>query len=150
MIFFPESPRHLIATDREDEAMKILRKLHFNGHNDAWIQAEFDEIRTTIAAEKAITVPGWMVMFTVPQWRRRLLLGTAVQVFTQMTGISKFSWDGNWDWEESSMLILDQMSLATTRSSCMKLSASQVGKLFWFQESTIASVHLQVCCPQTS
>jgi hypothetical protein len=90
MFFFPESPRHLIATDREDEAMRILRKLHYNGQNDAWIQAEFDEIRTTIAAEKAITVPGWLVMFKVPQWRRRLMLGTAVQVFTQMTGISRF------------------------------------------------------------
>jgi hypothetical protein len=33
MIFAPESPRHLIATDREDEAMKVLRKLHYNGHN---------------------------------------------------------------------------------------------------------------------
>lgn len=88
MFFFPESPRHLIATDREDEGMKILRKLHYNGHNDAWIQAEFDEIRTTIAAEKAITVPGWRVMFTVPQWRTRLMHGTLVQVFTQMTGIN--------------------------------------------------------------
>ena len=99
MFFFPESPRHLIATDREDEGMKILRKLHYNGHNDAWIQAEFDEIRTTIAAEKAITVPGWRVMFTVPQWRTRLMHGTLVQVFTQMTGISKSSkqraWEGN-------------------------------------------------------
>jgi hypothetical protein len=90
MFFFPESPRHLMATDREDEAMQILQKLHYNGHNDAWIQSEFDEIRTTIAAEKAITVPGWMTMFRVPQWRTRLLHGIAVQVFTQMTGISKF------------------------------------------------------------
>lgn len=99
MIFFPESPRYLIATDREEEGMRILRKLHYNGHNDAWIQAEFDEIRSTIAAEKAITVPGWTVMFTVPQWRKRLLLGTLVQVFTQFTGISKcLDLRGEGDW----------------------------------------------------
>jgi hypothetical protein len=97
MFFFPESPRHLIATDREDEGMKILRKLHYNGHNDAWIQAEFDEIRTTIAAEKAITIPGWSIMFTVPQWRARLMHGTLVQVFTQMTGISKSSKKKEWE-----------------------------------------------------
>ena len=33
MIWFPESPRHLMATDREDQAMVVLRKLHFDGNN---------------------------------------------------------------------------------------------------------------------
>jgi hypothetical protein len=40
----------------------------------------------TIEAEKAVTVSGWKPMFQVPQWRIRLLHGTLVQVFTQMTG----------------------------------------------------------------
>ncbi|EOD47407.1 putative mfs sugar transporter protein [Neofusicoccum parvum] len=88
MPFFPESPRHLLETDRDDEAMRVLRKLHYNGHNDEWINQEFHEIKTTIAAEKAITVPGWRIMFTVPQWRTRLMHATAMQVFTQMTGIN--------------------------------------------------------------
>jgi hypothetical protein len=89
IMFFPESPRHLMETDREDEALKVLRKLHFNGSNEEYIQREYYEIKTTIAAEKAITVPGWGIMFTVPQWRTRLMHGVAVQVFTQFTGISK-------------------------------------------------------------
>ncbi|KAF2089489.1 MFS sugar transporter-like protein [Saccharata proteae CBS 121410] len=88
MPFFPESPRHLMEKDREDEAMRILRRLHFDGSNDDWIEAEFHEIKTTIAAEKAITVPGWRVMFTVKQWRRRLLHATLMQCFTQFTGIN--------------------------------------------------------------
>jgi hypothetical protein len=88
IMFFPESPRHLVETDREEEALRVLRKLHFDGTNDDWIQQEFHEIKTTIAAEKAITVPGWGIMFTVPQWRHRLLLGVAAQVFTQFTGIN--------------------------------------------------------------
>jgi hypothetical protein len=29
----PESPRHLMATDREDEAIKVLKRLHYDGHN---------------------------------------------------------------------------------------------------------------------
>ena len=33
LFFFPESPRHLIATDREDEGLKVLKKLHYNGTN---------------------------------------------------------------------------------------------------------------------
>ncbi len=99
-----------MATDREDEAMKVLRKLHYNGHNgkfgaslgailtlhhrtDAgageWIESEFNEIKQTLAAEKAITVPGWKIMFTVPQWRTRLMHGVAVQAFTQLSGISQ-------------------------------------------------------------
>jgi hypothetical protein len=88
-MFFPESPRHLMETDREEEALRVLRKLHFNGHNDDMIQAEFHVIKTTIAAERAITVPGWGIMFTVPQWRTRLMHGVMVQIFTQFTGISR-------------------------------------------------------------
>ncbi|TAQ90309.1 hypothetical protein B7494_g1362 [Chlorociboria aeruginascens] len=88
MVFFPESPRHLMETDREEEAMKVLQHLHYNGSNNDWIQREFHEIRVTLAAEKAITVPGWRVMFTVAEWRTRLMHGLAVQIFTQMSGIN--------------------------------------------------------------
>jgi hypothetical protein len=88
IMFMPESPRHLMETDREDEAMKVLHRLHYNGHNEDHIQMEFHEIKTTIAAEKAITAPGWQIMFQIAQWRTRLMHGVAVQVFTQFTGIS--------------------------------------------------------------
>lgn len=90
LIGFPESPRQLVEQDREEEAMSTLRKLHYDGTNDAWINAEFGEIRNTILAEKAITAPGWGIMFTVPAWRERLLHGVAVQAFTQLTGISTY------------------------------------------------------------
>jgi MFS family permease len=89
LIWLPESPRHLIEKDRDDAAMKILRKLHYDGHNDEWIQNEYNEIRATLSAERVITAPGWAVMFKVPAWRKRLLLGVLIQVFTQLTGISE-------------------------------------------------------------
>lgn len=73
MFWLPESPRHLIEKDQDDEAMRILKRLHYDGANDAWIQTEFTEIKATINAERAITAPGWLVMFKVPQWRTRLL-----------------------------------------------------------------------------
>jgi len=82
----PESPRHLMETDREEEALRVLRKLHFTGANDDEVMQEFHEIKTTIAAEKAITVPGWRIMFTVKQWRTRLFHGVAVQCNADVIG----------------------------------------------------------------
>lgn len=65
LVFLPESPRYLIEKDRDDAAMKILRKLHFDGTNEDWVQKEYNEIRATITAEKSITVPGWKVRPTL-------------------------------------------------------------------------------------
>ncbi|EME41417.1 hypothetical protein DOTSEDRAFT_156254 [Dothistroma septosporum NZE10] len=86
--WLPESPRWLIENDRNEDGLTILRRLHYDGTNDDWINQEFNEIRATISAEKAITILGWRVMFTVPQWRKRLTHGVLVQVFTQLTGIN--------------------------------------------------------------
>ncbi|KAF9693123.1 hypothetical protein EKO04_008681 [Ascochyta lentis] len=88
IMFFPESPRYLVETDRSDEALRVLHKLHYNGSNEDWINQEFNEIKLTIDAEKAITVPGWAIMFKVKTWRTRLMHATLIQVFTQMTGIN--------------------------------------------------------------
>lgn len=73
MAFLPESPRYLVEKERYSEAMRVLRKLHFDGQNEVWIEAEYNEICRTIEAEKAVSAPGWLVMFTVPQWRTRML-----------------------------------------------------------------------------
>jgi MFS family permease len=86
ILFFPESPRYLVETDRQEEALRVLKKLHYNGSNMDWVQSEFNEIKLTIEAEKAITAPGWLIMFKVPAWRKRLMHATLAQVFTQMTG----------------------------------------------------------------
>ncbi|EME88661.1 uncharacterized protein MYCFIDRAFT_80042 [Pseudocercospora fijiensis CIRAD86] len=86
--WLPESPRWLIENDRDEEGLAILHKLHFDGTNEAWLHYEYNEIRATISAEKAITASGWRIMFQVPQWRTRLLHGTLVQVFTQFSGIN--------------------------------------------------------------
>ena len=88
MLWLPETPRYLVETDRDEEAKRILHKLHYDGTNEDWIRSEFTEIKATIQAEKAITAPGWLVMFKVPQWRTRLIQATLVQTFTQLTGNS--------------------------------------------------------------
>lgn len=73
MFWLPESPRHLVEQQKDEEAMKVLWRLHHDGTNDEWIRTEFNEIKATIDAERELTAPGWLVMFQVPQWRRRLL-----------------------------------------------------------------------------
>ncbi|KAF2147822.1 putative MFS sugar transporter [Myriangium duriaei CBS 260.36] len=88
LFVLPESPRWLIEKDRNEEALAVLNKLHYNGSNEDWIQQEYGEIRATITAEKSVTAQTWGIMFTVPQWRKRLILGTLIQVFTQLTGIN--------------------------------------------------------------
>lgn len=122
LIWFPESPRQLIEKDNEEEALRILKKLHANGRNDEWIMSEFNEIRQTILAEKTLVVRSWSVMFTVPQWRNRLMHGVMVQVFTQLTGISEYSRIEPLDcvFVVAVAYIRSQMSSTTTRHRCMK------------------------------
>ena len=86
LLTLSQSPRYLCETDRNEEAMQVLRKLHFDGTNEDWIEREFNEMRLTIEAEKAITAPGWAIMFKVKPWRTRLLHATSIQLFGQMTG----------------------------------------------------------------
>lgn len=78
MFFLPESPRYLVETQRNEQAMTVLRNLHFNGTNADWVNAEYNEIKATIEAEQATTAASWTVMFKVPQWRTRLLYVSVV------------------------------------------------------------------------
>ncbi|KAF2849639.1 MFS sugar transporter-like protein [Plenodomus tracheiphilus IPT5] len=124
IMFFPESPRYLVETDRSEEAMRVLRKLHYNGTNDDWLQQEFNEIKLTIDAERAITAPGWRVMFTVPVWRTRLMHATLVQVFTQMTGINVIGYYGT--------ILYENLGIVGDRNLLVTSIYNVVGPIFNF------------------
>ncbi|RYP64467.1 hypothetical protein DL769_006660 [Monosporascus sp. CRB-8-3] len=48
----PESPRYLIAKDKDDEALRVLAKYHANGNaNHPTVQFEYREIQATIKKE---------------------------------------------------------------------------------------------------
>ncbi|CAA9960524.1 hypothetical protein P3342_006021 [Pyrenophora teres f. teres] len=122
ILFFPESPRYLVENDRSEDALKVLRKLHYNGSNEDWIQAEFNEIRLTIDAEKAISAPGWRIMFTVPVYRTRLMHATLAQVFTQMTGINVIGY--------YSTILYDNLGIVGDRNLLVTSIYNVVGPVF--------------------
>ncbi|RLL95720.1 hypothetical protein CFD26_104210 [Aspergillus turcosus] len=88
MYFLPESPRWLIANDRQDEAGKVLAKLHANGNiSDLYVQAELTEIVAKIKMEKENPTPTYISLLFGNN-ARRMWIGIGVQFWQQVTGIN--------------------------------------------------------------
>ncbi|KAJ5903629.1 hypothetical protein N7504_006012 [Penicillium tannophilum] len=94
--FLNESPRWLMEKDRHDEALATLQRLHGDGtpEKEQYIELEFQEIREAIEAERASTKITWSSILTKPSWRRRLILGCAVQAFGPLSGINVINYYG--------------------------------------------------------
>ncbi|KAH8552188.1 general substrate transporter [Umbelopsis sp. PMI_123] len=85
--FISESPRWLVANNREEEAMKLLVKLHSDGdESDPVAKAEFDEIKHTIEEERKIKRSGWYELIATPGNRYRMMLNVCVGLFGQWSG----------------------------------------------------------------
>ncbi|KXS99945.1 hypothetical protein AC578_788 [Pseudocercospora eumusae] len=85
--FIPETPRYLVSKDREDQAYRVLSKLH-RGCSQAFIEGELTEMVDQIRAERAMFTPNWAEIFQRPSWRRRILLIAGLQIMAQLTGIN--------------------------------------------------------------
>ncbi|KAJ5293674.1 hypothetical protein N7508_008495 [Penicillium antarcticum] len=96
VLFLNESPRWLMEKDRHEEALAALQNLHGDGTPEKaeYIELEFQEIRETIAAERAQTKVSWTTILRKPSWRRRLILGCAVQAFGPLSGINVINYYG--------------------------------------------------------
>ncbi|KAI5797382.1 hexose transporter [Peziza echinospora] len=85
--FLPESPRWLISHDRGDEALAILIKYHAEGdESSAFARAEFAQIRVTLEIEAEASKRSWKEMIATPGMRKRVLIGSALGLFTQWSG----------------------------------------------------------------
>jgi MFS family permease len=83
----PESPRWLINHDRAEEAEAILIKYHAEGDvNSEFVRAEMLQIRTTLDLEKEAARHSWMDLVATAGMRRRLLITSALGLFTQWSG----------------------------------------------------------------
>lgn len=67
--FLPRSPRWLAKVDRVDEAIRTLAKIQANGDiADPLVVAEWEEIATTLAAERAAPA-GWRKFVVNGMWK---------------------------------------------------------------------------------
>nr|OQO26525.1 hypothetical protein B0A51_07928 [Rachicladosporium sp. CCFEE 5018] len=74
---------------KNEEGLRTLAKLHTHGdESDAWVRAEYDQIRDMIAFEHEDEAKSYIELFTNRSSFRRLLLATAIQASVQMTGVS--------------------------------------------------------------
>ena len=85
LLAIPESPRWLIEQHRDDSALDVLRRVG----GDAFAATESAGIRAALAQERGT----WGELFS-PLLRRPLLIGIALAILQQVTGINVFMYFG--------------------------------------------------------
>lgn len=92
--FLPRSPRWLAKVGRNEEAIMILAKIQAHGNvDDPMVVAEWDEIMTTLKAERS-AAKGWRKFITNGMWKRTFA-GVSVQAWQQLSGAYRGSGIGN-------------------------------------------------------
>lgn len=93
VLLLPESPRWLISKDRHEEAHEILVKYHAEGDRDSeFVRAEMAQIRSTLHIEMEASKKSWLDLFRTSGMRRRVILSTALGLFTQWSGNTLISY----------------------------------------------------------
>jgi len=87
VFFLPESPRFLVSKDKHEAAWQVLVKYHGEGNpHSEFVVAEMAEIKSTIATEMEHAKMSWMDMVRSAGMRRRVLIGSLLGLFTQLSG----------------------------------------------------------------
>jgi sugar porter (SP) family MFS transporter len=96
IFLLPESPRWLIANDRDDDAAAILVKYHAEGDSSSpLVQAEIVQIRETIHMEIEASKQSWMDLLRTAGMRRRFVVTIFIGLFTQLSGNTLISYYSN-------------------------------------------------------
>lgn len=82
----------MISKDRDDEALKVVHKLHRDSHDpdNAFAYREFMQIRQQYDIDKQNEV-SWREMFIKPSYRKRIIIGFIVMFASQTTGTTVIS-----------------------------------------------------------
>jgi hypothetical protein len=142
----PESPRYLIAKDRQDQALAILAKYHANGNvHHPTVQFEYREIKETIRLEMENKKNSSYVDFFKTKGNRyRLAVLLSLGIFSQWSGnaiISNYAsklYDTAGVKDSTSKLGLSggQTGLALIVSVTMALLVDKVGRRPMFLAAT--------------
>ncbi|MDW5265975.1 MULTISPECIES: sugar porter family MFS transporter [Acidobacteriaceae] len=82
-LFIPESPRWLLTRGRDIDAQRVLRQIG----GTAYASAEVASIKSSLTTEAAAEASSWRELFR-PNLRRIVLIGVALAVLQQWTGIN--------------------------------------------------------------
>ncbi|WP_172255919.1 sugar porter family MFS transporter [Saccharibacillus deserti] len=89
MFRVPESPRWLVAKDRTNDALGVLRKMRSEGE----AQEELMQIETTVHQERGLQKASFKDLGT-PWIRRIMLIGIGIAIVQQITGVNSIMYYG--------------------------------------------------------
>ncbi|KAJ8521114.1 hypothetical protein ONZ45_g2150 [Pleurotus djamor] len=93
--FLPNSPRWLLEVGRDEEAKKVVYRLHGSSAlQKQEAEAEFKEMSETIKAEVFVRSRKISDLWATPAMLRRTLVAVGVQVFGQFSGINVINYFG--------------------------------------------------------
>ncbi|KAL1922112.1 uncharacterized protein VTP21DRAFT_10754 [Calcarisporiella thermophila] len=86
-MFLPYSPRWLVDQNRDIDALRVLNILRDTKEE---ARLEYEEIKQNVQFEQTFASKGYFELFSKgpENIRKRLLVGIAIQVFSQLTGIN--------------------------------------------------------------
>ncbi|EPE29153.1 MFS general substrate transporter [Glarea lozoyensis ATCC 20868] len=94
MLLFPESPRHDYANGKVNRAQHSIAKFYGVSENHQVIHSQMRELQEKLESERAAGKGPWYEVFTGPRMLYRILLGMAIQMFQQLTGMNYFMYFG--------------------------------------------------------
>ncbi|EJT48422.1 receptor [Trichosporon asahii var. asahii CBS 2479] len=86
----PESPRYLIDTDQDAMGLQVISDFQGRDIDDPKVQAEYNEIREGVIADRAVGDRSYKALWT--RYRSRVLIAMSSQLFAQLNGINVISY----------------------------------------------------------
>jgi sugar porter (SP) family MFS transporter len=127
ILFFPFSPRWLMAQGRDNEALIVLMKIRSSSRID--IFDEYNDIKNEIDFEHKQAIKSYSQFF-YPPLRRRLLLGISIQVLQQLTGINSIMYYAPEIFKQAGLNDQRASLLATGINGCIIILATIPAILF--------------------